>query len=143
MGSLARSALRVLIVDDCAADVRMMSDLLKATGTPIQVYSASNGWEALDFLHTNPQKPHVVLLDINMPKMSGHDVLCRIKEDDALRSLVVLMFSSSDSANDLKKAYSCHANGYLKKPNDLDEYYEMARGVTEFWGRLNKPAQLG
>jgi chemotaxis family two-component system response regulator Rcp1 len=131
---LTTTLLRVLVVDDNRSDVRLLEEAFKSTGTPTEVLTATGGEEALNLLHrgTGP-KPHLVLLDINMPKVSGHDVLCDIKASHDLRSTVVLMFSSSSSQSDVKRAYECHANGYLTKPSDLDEYFEVARRVTEFW----------
>ena len=126
--------LRVLVVDDSRSDVRLLEEAFAATGTPTEVSTASGGEEALEMLHqASRPKPHLVLLDINMPRVSGHDVLCDIKKSDDLRSTIVLMFSSSASQADVSKAYESFANGYLIKPTDLDAYYEIARKVTDFW----------
>lgn len=126
--------LRVLVVDDSRADVRLLKEAFSSTGTPTEVLTADGGEEALRILHgTDLRKPDLVILDINMPRVSGHDVLCDIKADMGLRSTIVLMFSSSASPSDVQRAYDCHANGYLKKPTDLDSYFEIARKVTQFW----------
>jgi two-component system, chemotaxis family, response regulator Rcp1 len=126
--------LRVLVVDDSRSDVRLLEEAFKSTGTPTEVSTAGGGEEALEMLHeASRPKPHLVMLDINMPRVSGHDVLCDIKKSDDLRSTIVLMFSSSSSQSDISKAYECFANGYLTKPTDLDDYYEIARKVIDFW----------
>jgi two-component system, chemotaxis family, response regulator Rcp1 len=139
MGTLTQSSLRVLIVDDCRADLRLLSDGFRAAGRPTEIYTAENGEQALAFLlGDNSPKPDIVMLDVNMPRVSGHEVLCRIKQHDDLRATVVLMFSSSGDPRDILQAYQCHANGYLTKPSELDEYYELAKQVADFWGGLNK-----
>ena len=131
---LKTTPLRVLVVDDNRSDVRLLEEAFKSTGTPIEVWTAASGQEALDFLHSRSgPRPHLVMLDINMPRVSGHEVLCDIKTSKELRSTIVLMFSSSSSPADVVKAYECHANGYLTKPTDLDDYFDIARRVTEFW----------
>ena len=132
--ALTATPLRVLVVDDNRSDVRLLEEAFKSTGTPTEVLTAAGGEEALDLLHSGAgPKPHLIMLDINMPRISGHEVLCYIKANHNLRSMVVLMFSSSSSETDIVRAYECHANGYLTKPSDLDEYYEIARRVTDFW----------
>ena len=137
------TSLRVLVVDDSRADVRLLKEAFTSTGTPTEVLTAEGGEEAIRILHeANGVKPDLVILDINMPRVSGHDVLCDIKQSDELRSMVVFMFSSSASPADVARSYDCHANGYLKKPSDLDEYFEIARKVTAFWtGIATLPAR--
>ena len=131
---LTTTPFRVLVVDDNRSDVRLLQEAFKSTGTPTEVLTAGGGEEALDLLHRGAgPKPHVVILDINMPGVSGHEVLRDIKESRDLRSTVVLMFSSSSSDSDILCAYESHANGYLTKPSDLEEYFEIARRVTDFW----------
>ena len=126
--------LRVLVVDDSRSDVRLLELAFQSTGTPTEVSTAGGGEEALEMLHAASRpKPHLVMLDINMPRVSGHDVLCDIKRSDDLRSMIVLMFSSSSSQADVSRAYACYANGYLTKPTALDGYYDLARKVTDFW----------
>ena len=81
-------------------------------------------------------RPDIVMLDINMPRVSGHDVLYEVKTNKNLRATVVFMFSSSSSETDVTRAYACNANGYLTKPTDLDDYFNIARSVVEFWSRV-------
>ena len=136
-------SLRVLVVDDSRADVRLLKEAFTSTGTPTEVLTADGGEEAMRLLHEpDGRKPDLVILDINMPRVSGHDVLCDIKQNDELRSTIVFMFSSSASPVDIQRSYDCHANGYLTKPSDLDQYFEIARKMTDFWtGVATLPAR--
>jgi CheY-like chemotaxis protein len=129
--------LRVLVVDDNRSELRLLAEAFKATQTDTYVLAATNGLDALNILQGAGQpKPDLVLLDINMPGLSGHEVLRNIKGNADLRSIVVLMFSSSEAPNDIDSSYEGHANGYLPKPGDLDEYFALARHVTDFWTRV-------
>jgi CheY-like chemotaxis protein len=127
----------VLLVDDNRAELRLLAEAFKATDIPTQVLTAHDGADALNILNrADIPRPDLVMLDINMPGLSGHEVLRDIKVNDNLRAIVVLMFSSSSAESDIEKAYDGHANGYLYKPADLDEYFALARHVTDFWTRV-------
>ena len=129
--------LRVLVVDDNEADLRLMQEALTTTGTPTEIITADGGEKALALLHrADVPRPDIVILDINMPRISGHDVLRDIKANNDLRSIVVLMFSSSQYEKDVTQAYASNANGYVTKPTNLDEYFSVARRVTDFWSRV-------
>jgi CheY-like chemotaxis protein len=131
---ITKTPLRVLVVDDNRSDVRLLEEAFKSTGTSIEVLTAMGGEEAIDLLRRGEgPKPNLVILDINMPRVSGHEVLRVIKASEELRPTVVLMFSSSASQVDVARAYECYANGYLTKPSDLDDYFEIARRVMDFW----------
>jgi len=128
--------LRVLIVDDNRADVSLLRQGFKLADIPVDVLVASDGDEALALLLSrDAPRPDLMLLDINMPRVSGHDVLRRLKEHDDLRAIVVLMFTSSSADWDVETAYARGANGYIKKPNDLDAFIVLAHAVAGFWGR--------
>jgi two-component system, chemotaxis family, response regulator Rcp1 len=131
--------LRVLIVDDSRSDLRLMADSLMEADASLDISTAMSGEEALERIRgaTSAERPHVILLDINMPRVSGHEVLARIKQDADLRSVVVLMFSSSKAEADVRKAYEAYANGFIQKPIDLDRYAEIATTIASFWGHHN------
>jgi CheY-like chemotaxis protein len=129
--------LRVLVVDDNRAELRLLSEAFRAAARDTNVLAAVNGADALNILQrTDAAKPDLVILDINMPGLSGHEVLRFIKANSILRSIVVFMFSSSSAEDDVVRAYDEHANGYLSKPGDLDEYFALARHMVDFWGRI-------
>ena len=129
--------LRVLVVDDNRAELRLLAEALRAVAKDTTVLTATNGADALDILHrADAATPDLVLLDINMPGLSGHEVLRRIKANEDFRSVVVFMFSSSTAAEDIVRAYDGHANGYLSKPADLDEYFALAHHLMDFWTRI-------
>jgi CheY-like chemotaxis protein len=129
---------RILVVEDNAADVRLLKEAFREVATPHSIFVANDGQDALDFVycrrnHIEKPRPDLILLDINLPRLSGHDVLREIKRDPGLRSIVVLMFSSSADKEDVAAAYHAHANGYLKKPVELTEYFAIAKAIDEFW----------
>lgn len=137
MSGSSKHQLRVLVVDDNLAELRLITEAFKANHPPAEVLTATNGIGALrELQRADCSRPDLVLLDINMPGLSGHEVLEHIKSDSKLRTIIVLMFSSSAAEADITRAYSSHANGYLSKPADLDEYFALARHVTEFWTRI-------
>jgi CheY-like chemotaxis protein len=129
--------LRVLIVDDNHGDLRLLKEAFRTTGTPTEVVTADDGTKALALLHrADVPRPDIVILDINMPGVSGYEVLRDIKRSNELRSTIVFMFSSSSSEPDIEEAYDCRANGYVTKPMALDDYFNVARSVTDFWWRV-------
>ena len=115
----------------------------------------TDGARALDYLSGRgeyathkPARPELILLDLRLPKVDGLEVLRQIKESSELKSIPVVILTTSAAEADVARAYDSHANGYLTKPSDLEEYYEIARSVTEFWTgvavlpRLQGPAPL-
>ena len=98
-----------------------------------------DGQEALDFLHEGSKPtPHLILLDLNLPRMNGHEVLEIIKQDAILRRIPVIMLSSSAAASDVGHAYDLHANCFIQKPNDLDDFLNVMHLIEDFWMRLAK-----
>lgn len=131
---------RILIVEDNAGDVRLLKEAFRDVETPHSIFVANDGLDALDFVHqrhNHPDKPtpDLILLDINLPILSGHEVLREIKAHSVLRSVVVLMLSSSSEHRDVVDAYDAHANGYLKKPFELEGYFRLAKAIERFWFR--------
>jgi two-component system, chemotaxis family, response regulator Rcp1 len=136
----SRPVLRVLIADDDPASVRLVKEGFTSVGTPHTFNVVRDGDEALDFVHkrgryADAPTPDVVLLDLNMPRRSGFDVLCEVKAHPELRQIIVIVFSTSTENRDVTKAYDCAANCYISKPSDLSGYFRLAGGIDEFWGR--------
>ncbi len=132
------SVVEVLLVEDNPADARLTTELLQEAKVRNVVHWARDGLEALDFLHrrkrfTDAPRPDIILLDLKMPRMDGHQVLDHIKKHPELKRIPVLILSSSNSEEDIVKAYKHHANCYITKPMDIDQYYKIINALDDFW----------
>lgn len=128
----------ILLVEDNPADVRLLQEAFRNCRSRHKLHVASDGEEALDFLHQKKKfldapRPDLILLDLNLPKKDGREVLETIKSEPALSEIPVLVLSTSRAPNDLHESYRLHANSYLTKPTDLDEFLSMAESIEEFW----------
>lgn len=129
---------KILIVEDNLADADLMREALEEFCLPNDIFLARDGMEALDFLRHeglfgNMPSPDLVLLDLNLPKKDGREVLADIKSDDSLKSIPVIVVTTSQAEEDISKSYNNHANCYLQKPSDLDGLFNMVRKIQEFW----------
>lgn len=132
------SSCDILLVEDNGQDVRLTREALAEAELDCQLRVAATGEEALNILrkqgeHREARRPDLVLLDINLPGLSGRDVLAAVKGDPALRTLPVLMLTTSRSESDVRACYELHANSYLQKPLDFDRFKDMLRSVHEYW----------
>lgn len=132
------TAFHILVVEDNAGDARLITEALRDAAVNAEVHIVENGTDALDFLQRSGSDgkqrwPSIVLLDLNLPQLDGFDVLRAVKSDAALRSLPVIVFSSSGDARDVAKAYALRANAYVAKPMILDEYLRCVRVIVGFW----------
>lgn len=126
----------VLLVEDNPGDVRLVREAFREVGFDADLYVTSDGVEAMAFLNEEETpSPDVVLLDLNLPRKDGLDVLADIKGDPARKRLPVLMLTSSTAAEDVQRCYEHHANAYLTKPIDPGEFVRMIESVAEFWTR--------
>lgn len=131
----------VLLVDDSFADVRLTQEAFKEWHVSNHLNVVMDGVAALDFLHQqgrykNAPRPDMVLLDLNLPGKNGREVLEDIKNDPELRSIPVMILSTSHADADLKRAYDLHANCYIAKPVDLDEFLDVVRSIEQFWFKV-------
>ncbi|MEJ7597558.1 MAG: response regulator [Kofleriaceae bacterium] len=126
---------RILLVEDNPGDVDLILDALKNPLYAITV--ASDGIEAMRLVRSH-EKPTLILLDLNLPKKDGRQVLQEIKADPELMQIPVVILSSSDASRDLDQAYRLHANCYLTKPVDLDAFLEVIAGIARFWLEMVK-----
>jgi CheY-like chemotaxis protein len=136
-----KRALEVLLVDDNSGDAFLTRELLAEARTSNHVNVASSGPAALQFLHkegpfADAPTTDLVLLDINMPGMNGLEVLREIRSDGSLEGLPVIMLSTSDSEEDINRSYELHANCYLTKPGDLEQFSALVRSIDDFWFAL-------
>jgi CheY-like chemotaxis protein len=131
----------VLIVDDDPGDVLLISEALEATGHACLIHSAGNGHEAVAFLrrtgpHAQAPRPDVVLLDLMMPGMDGRQALVEIKTDELLHSIPVLIFTASQNLDDVESSYAGHANAYIVKPANLDDFRVIVSTIEEFFAQV-------
>ena len=133
----------LLVEDDSAhADLVMMS--LTENNVANTLHHVHDGMEAMEYLqqegkYADAQRPDLVLLDLKLPKLSGHEVLERIKSDDSLRSIPVVILSTSAHEGDVDRAYGQHANSYLTKPVDFAQFHKMIRDLGLYWSVWNAP----
>jgi len=127
-----------LIIEDNPGDIRLLEEAFEELHANIHIQVARDGVEALELILESgrPGKnlhPDLILLDLNLPKISGHDVLTRIKENPRTCCIPVIVLTSSRAESDVRRAYESHANAYLKKPSTLDGLMSAAQNIKTFW----------
>ena len=130
--------IEVLLVEDSPGDVRLTQEAFRDSGKPVRLHLAADGIEAMAFLrlegiYANAPRPDLILLDLNLPKMDGREVLAQIKKDDRLRTIPIVIPTTSDSEDDIAKSYQLHANCYLCKPVQLAAFESLVESVYDFW----------
>jgi chemotaxis family two-component system response regulator Rcp1 len=138
MGKKQSRAVEVLLVEDNPADVRLTQEALKDGHVLVNLTVASDGVEAIEILkreglHTSKARPDLILLDLNLPRKNGREVLEEIKADDDLKRIPVIVMTTSKAEQDIYKAYNLNANCYVTKPVDLDEFLNVVRSIEDFW----------
>ena len=128
----------ILMVEDNPGDVRLAQEALAEGKIHNSLYVVRDGVEAMDFLkqrngYADAPRPDIILLDLNLPKKSGMEVLQEVKGDDSLKSIPVVVLTSSESQEDVARSYGLHANCYVTKPVDLDQFLLVVRTLEEFW----------
>jgi two-component system, chemotaxis family, response regulator Rcp1 len=132
------AAIEVLLVEDSPGDVRLTREAFKDAKVHINLHIASDGAEAMAFLgregqHANAPRPDLILLDLNLPKKDGREVLEEIKESPALKCIPVVILTTSASEEDILRSYTLHANCYITKPVDLDGFLKVVKSIDNFW----------
>lgn len=133
----------ILLVEDNPGDVRLTELALKENRIVNNLHVAMDGVEALQFLYREGQyadapEPDVILLDLNLPKKDGREVLAEIKADDTLKHIPVVVLTTSDADDDILHMYNMHANCYITKPVDLDRFIEVVHNIEGFWFSIVK-----
>jgi len=133
----------ILLVEDNPGDVRLTREALREGKVRNNLHVASDGVEALRFLrreepYTEAVRPDLVLLDLNLPRKDGREVLEEVKADPALRHIPVVVLTSSQAEQDVLRAYDLHANCYVTKPVDLDQFIHVVRSIEDFWFTIVK-----
>lgn len=130
----------ILLADDSENDVELTIAALTANNLANRVVVARNGAEALEYLTgRGAELPVVVLLDLNMPKVSGLEALSAIKADPRLKDIPVVMLTSSREGPDVEESYRLGANAYVVKPVDFNQFFDAVKVVGAFWGLMNEP----
>jgi len=128
----------VLLVEDSPGDVRLTREAFKDANVHVNLHVASDGAEAMDFLnregkHSDVPRPDLILLDLNLPKKDGREVLEEIKQSPVLKSIPVVILTTSASDEDILQSYRLHANCYITKSMGLDGFLEVVRSIDTFW----------
>ncbi|MEU0551035.1 response regulator [Micromonospora sp. RB23] len=132
---------RILVVDDDPGDVLMIEEALADSDVEKIIDVVSDGEEAMEFLraegrHLQARRPDVILLDLNMPRMDGRQVLGAVKQDEDLRTIPIVVLTTSNADTDIVGSYTLQANAYVTKPIDLDDFNDVVRRIDEFFGRV-------
>lgn len=138
MSLMGGRSVEILLVEDNPGDVRLTREVLKEGKIGNNLHVAADGVEALAFLrregeHAGAPRPDIILLDLNLPRKNGREVLEEIKEDPDLRQIPVVVLTTSEAEQDVVKAYTLHANCYISKPVDLDQFINVIRSIEDFW----------
>lgn len=132
------SPIEILLVEDNLGDIRLTQEALKESRILNTLHIVMDGAEAMDFLrktgdHKNAITPDLILLDLNLPKKSGFEVLGEIKESRELRTIPVIALTTSESEKDILLSYEMHANCFISKPVEFESFYEVIKGIEDFW----------
>jgi chemotaxis family two-component system response regulator Rcp1 len=130
--------IEILMVEDNPGDVRLTVEALKEGKVRNNFHTVEDGVEAMAFLrregrYAEAVRPDLILLDLNLPKKNGREVLAEIKEDPDLRRIPVVILTVSQAEQDIVKSYNLHANCYITKPVDLDQFLEVVKSIENFW----------
>jgi chemotaxis family two-component system response regulator Rcp1 len=130
--------IEILLVEDNPGDSRLAKEALKDSKLKNNLYVAEDGIEAMNFLrqigkYSNMPRPDLIILDLNLPKKDGREVLAEVKNDDNLKRIPVVILTISKAEEDIIKTYNLHANCYVTKPLDLDQFIKVVKSIEDFW----------
>jgi chemotaxis family two-component system response regulator Rcp1 len=130
--------IEVLLVEDNPGDVRLTQETFRDANSSIRLHVASDGVDAMAFLrheggHIHAPRPDLILLDLNLPKMDGREVLAHIKVDDSLKTIPTVILTTSEAEGDILKSYQLQANCYLSKPVQLEAFESVVKSINDFW----------
>ncbi len=129
---------QILIVEDNPADARLVREVMRDSKVLNEIHWVPDGVEALDFLyrrgkHAGAPRPNLIFLDLNMPRKDGRAVLAEVKADEVLRRIPVVVMTSSQAEEDVARAYDAHANCYIRKPIDFQQFHQVVKTLENFW----------
>jgi len=130
--------IEVLLVEDSPGDVRLTQEAFREANGSVHLHVAPDGVEAMAFLlqqgaHVDAPRPDLILLDLNLPKMDGREVLAHIKENESLKTIPTVILTTSDAEADIVKSYQLQANCYLSKPVQLEAFEMLVKSINDFW----------
>jgi chemotaxis family two-component system response regulator Rcp1 len=130
--------IEILLVEDSPGDVRLTQEAFRDANSSINLHVAFDGVEAMEYLkrageHAKAPRPDLILLDLNLPRMDGREVLAEIKADVALRTIPTVILTTSEAEPDIVKSYQLQANCYLSKPGQLDAFENLVKSINDFW----------
>ena len=130
--------IEILLVEDSPGDIRLIEEVLKENKVLNNLYVVRDGVEALNFLYKKDRyadaiRPDLILLDLNLPKKDGREVLEEVKADENLKRIPVVILTISNAEEDILKTYNLHANCYVTKPIDLDQFIKAVKSIEDFW----------
>lgn len=140
-----KNSFKILLVEDNLADIRLTEQAFTESKIKTILYNVKDGVEAINFLrksgkYTKVCRPDLILLDLNLPKKNGLEVLKDIKQDEDLKRIPVVVLTISANEEDLIKAYDLHANAFVNKPLEIREFYHLIKLIEEFWFKVVKLA---
>jgi chemotaxis family two-component system response regulator Rcp1 len=143
----APTPIEILLVEDSPGDVRLTREALRDAKVQNNLHVALDGIEAMKFLgrdgvHADAPRPDLILLDLNLPRMSGREVLEQIKLDGSLKSIPVVILTTSAAEEDIIRSYQLHANCYITKPVDLEQFIKVVKTIDNFWLAIVKLPRL-
>jgi chemotaxis family two-component system response regulator Rcp1 len=138
MSGTRKMPVDVLLVEDSPGDVRLTREAFREANPAVRLHVASDGIEAMAFLRregasAEAPRPDFILLDLNLPKMDGREVLALIKEDHNLRTIPTVILTTSEADADILQSYELNANAYLRKPVTLEAFEALVRSINDFW----------
>jgi len=133
----------ILLVEDNPADARLIEEVFKDISLNNKIYIVKDGVDAINFLYNlndfkEAPRPDIILLDLNLPRKDGREVLKEIKGDENLKSIPIVILTTSSAREDIIKTYRDHANCYVTKPVDFDEFFKVITAIEDFWLRIVK-----
>jgi len=147
MDITASNAVNILLVEDNPADVRLTQEAMRDSKLLNRLNVVGDGVEAWAYLkkegkYSDAERPDLILLDLNLPKKDGRELLADIKKDEALKTIPVVVLTTSEADNDIIKSYNLHANCYITKPVELEKFMEIVRVIENFWFGIVKLPSL-
>ncbi|TVR17530.1 MAG: response regulator [Balneolaceae bacterium] len=131
-------SIHILLVEDNEGDIILTTEALNESGFNHTLSVTRDGWEAIQYLYkdgdyTEAVRPDLILLDINLPKLNGHEVLSRVKQNPALKEIPTIILSTSSDERDIKKSYRNYSNCYIVKPGDIQSFTDVIESIEIFW----------
>jgi len=128
----------IFLVEDNKADIRLIQEVLKHSSIPHQVVTVRNGMDAMTYLrregeYADALRPDLILLDLNLPRKDGREVLAEIKSDPSLKRIPVVVLTTSKNEEDISQSYELHVNCYITKSRNLNDLFKIVKGIEEFW----------